>query len=89
MGPGQCIYGWLRPLRGFWAGVEVAEGARLPAERQLATALRVSRTTVASAYEVLAEDRKVARRHGSGTYVTGASVPPPAPPREATLMRSL
>lgn len=70
-------------------GGEVAEGARLPAERQLATALRVSRTTVASAYEVLAEDRKVARRHGSGTYVTGASVPPPAPPREATLMRSL
>lgn len=72
----------------LYAG-EVPDGARLPAERQLAIALQVSRTTVASAYEVLEEDRKVARRHGSGTYVTGASPPTPAPPREAMLMRSL
>ncbi len=68
---------------------EVADGARLPAERQLAGALRVSRTTVAAAYEVLEDRRLVARRHGSGTYVEGVAPPPPAPPRESVLLRSL
>lgn len=68
---------------------EVVEGARLPAERQLASALGVSRTTVASAYQVLDEQRKVARRHGSGTYVTAVEGSAPAPPRETVLLRSL
>lgn len=68
---------------------EIEDGARLPAERLLATALRVSRTTVAAAYEVLEDARLVQRRHGSGTYARGISAPAPPAPRESTLMRSL
>ncbi|MGI9016673.1 MAG: PLP-dependent aminotransferase family protein [Euzebya sp.] len=68
---------------------EVHEGARLPAERQLAAALQVSRTTVAAAYEVLEDTRLVQRRHGSGTYITGVNGPPPPAPRESMLLRSL
>lgn len=68
---------------------EVGDGARLPAERLLAQALQVSRTTVAAAYEVLEDSRMVERRHGSGTYVRGLLAPPPPAPRESMLMRSL
>lgn len=63
-------------------------GTRLPAERQLSVELRVSRTTVAGAYELLADRRLVVRRHGSGTYVAGIR-PDTPPPRESVLMRSL
>lgn len=68
---------------------EIGDGARLPAERLLAGSLRVSRTTVAAAYEVLEEARMVERRHGSGTYARGVLAPPPPAPRESVLMRSL
>ena len=68
---------------------EVPDGARLPAERLLAQSLQVSRTTVAAAYEVLADSRMVVRRHGSGTYVQGVQPVPPPGPRESLLMRSL
>lgn len=68
---------------------DVPDGARLPAERLLAAALQVSRTTVAAAYEVLEDTRLVARRHGSGTYVQGVQAPAPPAPRESVLMRSL
>jgi DNA-binding transcriptional MocR family regulator len=44
-------------------------GSRLPAERMLADALAVSRTTVATAYRSLEEDGWLERRRGSGTRV--------------------
>ncbi len=44
-------------------------GSRLPAERVLADALAVSRTTVATAYRLLAEEGWLERRRGSGTRV--------------------
>src|ERR671932_1216555 len=43
-------------------------GARLPAERELATALGLSRATVTAAYARLREDGWAAARQGSGTY---------------------
>jgi len=42
-------------------------GTRLPAERELAEALGVSRVTVASAYRTLRENGYAQTRHGSGT----------------------
>lgn len=78
-----------RAMERLFHGGEVQDGARLPAERQLATALQVSRTTVAAAYEVLQDGRLVRRRHGSGTYVHGVKAPPPPAPRESMLIRSL
>jgi DNA-binding transcriptional MocR family regulator len=44
-------------------------GPRLPAERVLADALAVSRTTVATAYKLLEEEGWLERRRGSGTRV--------------------
>ncbi|CAN5306292.1 PLP-dependent aminotransferase family protein [soil metagenome] len=70
-------------------GGEMPDGTRLPAERLLAAALQVSRTTVAAAYELLEDGRLVQRRHGSGTYVQGIKAPAPPAPRESLLMRSL
>jgi DNA-binding transcriptional MocR family regulator len=46
-------------------------GSRLPAERVLAAALAVSRTTVVSAYEQLRAAGRVESRRGSGTRVRG------------------
>ncbi|MTE18056.1 aminotransferase class I/II-fold pyridoxal phosphate-dependent enzyme [Streptomyces sp. TRM43335] len=42
--------------------------ARLPAERELAAALSVSRTTVAAAYEALRADGFLASRRGAGSW---------------------
>jgi len=43
-------------------------GARLPAERDLAAALHLSRATVTSAYGRLRDDGWAAARQGSGTW---------------------
>ncbi|MDQ6524512.1 PLP-dependent aminotransferase family protein [Nocardioides sp. LHD-245] len=48
----------------------IAAGQRLPAERRLATALGVSRTTVVRAYASLEAIAVLDRRVGSGSYVT-------------------
>jgi DNA-binding transcriptional MocR family regulator len=45
-------------------------GSRLPAERVLAEALTVSRTTVLHAYETLRTGAWIESRHGSGTWVS-------------------
>lgn len=52
---------------------ELEPGARLPAERVLAGALAVSRTTVVSAYEELRSAERVESRRGSGTRVRGTA----------------
>ncbi|HTY42942.1 MAG TPA: PLP-dependent aminotransferase family protein [Thermoanaerobaculia bacterium] len=52
---------------------EIEPGSRLPAERVLADALAVSRTTVVSAYEELRAAERVESRRGSGTRVRGSA----------------
>jgi DNA-binding transcriptional MocR family regulator len=54
--------------------------ARLPAERELAIALRVSRTTVAAAFETLRSDGFLASRRGSGSW-TAVPAGKPLPTR--------
>ena len=44
-------------------------GERLPAERQLAVALKSSRSTIREALRILGQDKMIDRRVGSGTYV--------------------
>jgi DNA-binding transcriptional MocR family regulator len=60
-------------------------GVRLPAERELSTALTVSRATVSAAYARLREDGWATARQGAGTFAAlpagphrGAWVPAPA-----------
>ncbi|MER7411364.1 MocR-like transcription factor YczR [Streptomyces cacaoi] len=48
----------------------VPVGTRLPAERELAAVLRVSRTTVAAAYEALRSDGFLESRRGAGSWTT-------------------
>ena len=63
------LYGQLRQaiLRGAFK-----PGTRLQSTRQLASELKVSRNTVASAYEQLLAEGYIAGRIGSGTYVSSA-----------------
>lgn len=55
---------------------ELPPGALLPADRVLASALAVGRTTVVAAYERLAVEGRIVRRQGSGTRVAGEETPP-------------
>ncbi|MFE6502458.1 PLP-dependent aminotransferase family protein [Kitasatospora sp. NPDC057738] len=71
-------------------------GARLPAERELATALAMSRTTVATAYETLRGDGYLRSRRGAGSWTAlpeGAPPPSealhPVPPDEQSRMLDL
>src|SRR4051794_2440494 len=60
-------------------GGSLAEGERLPSERDLALTLGVSRTTVVTAYREL-EARGLVRGHvGRGTFVCAADEPTDAP----------
>ncbi len=58
----------------------VPVGARLPAERELASALGVSRTTVAAAFEALRVDGFLASRRGAGSW-TAVPAGDPLPTR--------
>ncbi|MCZ2858332.1 MocR-like transcription factor YczR [Blastococcus sp. VKM Ac-2987] len=59
--------GLARRVRDLLTTGALPAGARLPAERELAAELDVSRVTVAAAYRVLREDGFAHTRHGSGT----------------------
>ena len=48
---------------------DLLPGTRLPPERELASALKLSRTTVVQAYSRLREAGTIESRHGSGTWV--------------------
>lgn len=48
----------------------IATDVRLPSERELATALHVSRATVTAAYDALRADGFLTSRTGSGSFVT-------------------
>jgi len=54
---------------------ELAEGARIPSEHELAKSHRVGRPTVRQATEVLVRQGILERRRGSGTFVGRARAP--------------
>src|SRR5438876_9420722 len=55
----------------------IAVGQPIPAERQLAIDLGVSRLTLRAALDELVRDGYLDRRHGSGTYVTEPKIAQP------------
>jgi DNA-binding transcriptional MocR family regulator len=57
---------------------ELPPGIRLPPERALATALAISRNTVALAYQVLRDDGMAESRQGSGTRLMPHLITPAA-----------
>ena len=57
-------------VRGLLADGRLPLGVRLPAERELADALRVSRTTVTAAYRELRETGHLTSRRGAGSWTT-------------------
>lgn len=72
-------------LRLLVADGRLAVGVRLPAERELAATLRLSRATVTAAYRRLREDGWACARQGAGTWTSlpagpasGAWVPAPS-----------
>jgi DNA-binding transcriptional MocR family regulator len=65
--PGPRYAGLARRIRDLVSTGTLPAGHRLPAERELAAELDVSRVTVASAYRVLRDEGFASTRHGSGT----------------------
>lgn len=61
--------GLAQALRAAVASGEISAGTRLPAERDLAAAVDVSRSTIVSAYDLLRADGWLVSRTGSGTFV--------------------
>lgn len=55
-------------IRGLLTDGRLALGVRLPAERELADALRISRTTVTAAYRGLRESGHLVSRRGAGSW---------------------
>ncbi len=65
-------------LRSAIADGRLGAGARLPATRDLAAELGVSRGLVVGAYEQLLAEGRLAARPGSGTFVAAGTAEPPA-----------
>lgn len=63
-------------------------GSALPAERELAARLGISRVTVRQALSLLEKQGLLARRHGSGTFVTPPAGPGEVPARPLGLLSS-
>ncbi|MEV0714876.1 PLP-dependent aminotransferase family protein [Asanoa sp. NPDC050611] len=57
-------------VRGLLSDGRLPLGTRLPAERELAEALKVSRTTVTAAYRELRESGHLTSRRGAGSWTT-------------------
>jgi DNA-binding transcriptional MocR family regulator len=64
-------------LRAAASSGTLRPGDRLPSTRELAVALRVSRTVTAAAYDQLLAEGWAEGRRGVGTFVVGAAAPPP------------
>src|SRR5712691_1458639 len=77
-GDGPLFQQVYRTVRAAIVAGDFAAGSRLPATRDLAAELRVSRATVLLAYEQLGAEGYVEGRQGSGTYVQGAPTAQPA-----------
>ncbi|GHG40786.1 GntR family transcriptional regulator [Deinococcus indicus] len=67
---------------------QLRRGSALPAERDLAATLGVSRVTVRQALALLSQQGLLARRHGSGTFVTPPAQPGDLPSRPLSLLAS-
>ena len=57
-------------VRGLLADGRLPLGVRLPAERELAQALEISRTTVSAAYRELRDSGHLTSRRGAGSWTT-------------------
>src|SRR3712207_6443611 len=57
-------------VRGLLSDGRLPLGVRLPAERELAESLKVSRTTVSAAYRQLRESGHLTSRRGAGSWTT-------------------
>ena len=71
---------YLRLQRGIEKAIEaglVAVNDALPAERELALALGISRVTVRNAVRVLVDKSILVQRHGAGTFVASRLAPRP------------
>jgi DNA-binding transcriptional MocR family regulator len=68
--PGPVYAALARAITSLVLDGRIATETRLPSERELATALRVSRATITAAYDALRADGFLASRTGSGSYVT-------------------
>jgi DNA-binding transcriptional MocR family regulator len=73
-----------RRLRELVEAGELAAGARLPPERELARRLAVGRSTLVAAYELLRQEGCLTRRQGSGTWVASVGTDDRRPGVEAT-----
>lgn len=73
-------------IRALLLDARLPAGARLPAERRLATALGLSRTTIAAAYRLLRDDGYLASRQGSGSVT---ALPPGRLRRHASWTRAV
>ena len=83
--PGDAAPAYLQLARGLRERIEggaLAPGSALPAERELAARLGVSRATLRQALEVLGEAGLVRRQRGSGTFVRVPEVPGGARPSQ-------
>ena len=68
---------------------ELAEGARLPAESELASRFGVSRPIIREALSRLRSEGVIVSRRGSGSYVSARTEPPSAEPTPYGPMDSL
>ena len=72
----EPVYRQLRNyLRDLIAAERLPRGAKLPATRELATSLGLSRNTVAQAYDDLIADGLLAAHVGQGTFVAAPTRP--------------
>lgn len=81
----------VRLARSLREGIEtggLVAGTRLPAERELAARLGVSRATVVGALEQLQHEGLLEARRGSGTYVLAPAVPAAPQPSPIHLVRN-
>jgi DNA-binding transcriptional MocR family regulator len=69
-GPGPDYAMLAATVRGLLTDGRLALGVRLPAERELADALAVSRTTVSAAYRVLRDSGHLTSRRGAGSWTS-------------------
>jgi DNA-binding transcriptional MocR family regulator len=87
LGEGPAYHRLAGAIRQALERGELSQGARLPAERQIARVLGVSRTTVVAALDVLRSQGWVESRQGSGTRVRGGLNSPRSGPEEAPTFR--